>query len=277
MAGDALPDSVPASPSSESQASPSTVPSIIASSDALPEYSGEDPNGETVPSTESGAEGFNFAGTAPSVVSAPPYPGALLVSAPIPTGDHFIIAHPITPDAIHPAVLNPTPRNLTRLLYPEDLEDTDQVHRPLLPLFNSLPPEMVLHMMSYLQPLHLINFLFAEYDLLCQFMVVDKFTARYFGTLLSPCTVRPRLRPLVGIERIPTELLLQIMVLLNAADLANLVFASYQLMEARGLAPSLSRGMASQFWIAEHRKLTIDAAYFTLVDGVVIRKPSVNT
>jgi hypothetical protein len=121
-----------------------------------------------------------------------------------------------------------------------------------MPLLHDLPPELVLHVIAYLHPVDFINLLFAQYDLLCRHRLVARLTPCHLADLLSTCALGTR-AVAAPIERLPTEMLLDIVQCLPEADLANFTFAYYHLLQVRRLAPSLMAGMAPQFSIAISR------------------------
>ena len=119
-------------------------------------------------------------------------------------------------------------------------------------LLHALPPELVLHVISYLPPVDFINLLFAQYDLLCRHRLTPRLTPCHLAELLSTCAL-PVHEVATPIERLPTEMLLDIVRFLPKIDLANFTFAYYHLLRARRLAPSLTAGMAPQFSVATKR------------------------
>ena len=102
-------------------------------------------------------------------------------------------------------------------------------------LFHLLPPELMRHIDSYLEPGAFINWAFSHWPLLQRNELAPTMTKAVFSSLNS----RPSTSHLL---RLPAEIRLEIMIRLDRQEQLNYVLADYQSFVATNLAPRLDMG-----------------------------------
>lgn len=105
-----------------------------------------------------------------------------------------------------------------------------------LPIY-SLPPELILNILNMLSAVEFASFTFAAYHLMRRHGIAPAFTTQRIIALLSPPPSDQATASCSLLRSLPTELVLDLMQQLDITDTINFLFANYQLLHDRRIAP----------------------------------------
>ena len=114
-----------------------------------------------------------------------------------------------------------------------------------IPLY-SLPPELILNILNMLSAVEFSSFTFAAFHLMRRHGIAPAFTTERIMTLLSPPPSGQFAASSGLLRSLPTELVLDLMHQLDITDTINFLFANYQLLRDRNIAPWPLRGGSAQ-------------------------------
>ncbi len=101
--------------------------------------------------------------------------------------------------------------------------------------YRTLPAEILYEVISYLNPTDRVNLIFSDYDFLCRHGMVPALSRQDVDALICVGGSEPGHAP-SPLERLPTEVLLQILTFLPLAALCNMALAYYHHLRSRGIA-----------------------------------------
>lgn len=114
-----------------------------------------------------------------------------------------------------------------------------------LPIY-SLPPELILDILSMLSAVEFSSFTFAAYHLMRCHGIAPAFSTERIVALLSPSPSEQVMASGGLLRNLPTELILDLIQQLDITDTINFLFANYQLLRDRYIAPWPLRGGSAQ-------------------------------
>jgi hypothetical protein len=114
-----------------------------------------------------------------------------------------------------------------------------------LPIY-SLPPELILNILSMLSAVEFSSFTFAAFHLMRRHGIAPAFSTERIVTLLSPSPYEQTMTSGGLLRNLPTELVLDLIQQLDITDTINFLFANYQLLRDRHIAPWPLRGGSAQ-------------------------------
>jgi len=114
-----------------------------------------------------------------------------------------------------------------------------------LPIY-SLPPELIVNILSMLSAVEFCSFTFAAFHLMRRHGIAPAFTTGRIVALLSPSPSEQIMASGGRLRNLPTELVLDLMQQLDLTNTINFLFANYQLLRDRHIAPWPLRGGSAQ-------------------------------
>lgn len=115
--------------------------------------------------------------------------------------------------------------------------------------FYTLPPELILDIVDLLDPEAFINFAFANYPLLASNGLAPALSPHRISYLVEQTQISRHLQLLP----FPTEITLQILILMKPIDIMRYVMANYQELAMQGIAPALTVDTIQQLRVAVSR------------------------
>lgn len=114
-----------------------------------------------------------------------------------------------------------------------------------LPIYR-LPPELILNILNMLGVVDFSSFTFAAFHLMRRHGIAPDFTTERIVTLLSPSPSGQFAVSSGPLRNLPTELVLDLMQQLDITDTISFLFAYFQLLRERNIAPWPLRGGSAQ-------------------------------